>query len=165
MALVAAVIVRDAAWRRWYVIVSAIGLGLLTFLAVEVLANHSRLAKARAVLRRRRPAAGHRPRGWYREQDRHNDMVSLSLLLGGSLLAGALAIAAIHDRWTGRFEGFLLLQRVWLLAVGVLLLVTGVLFQLRATTLCADAHSLYFLSLLIFVPWGRLNAVAVALMT
>ena len=102
--------------------------------------------------------------GWYREQERHNDMVSLSLLLGSVLAGAPLAIAAIHDRWTGRFEGIYFFNEFGFLTVGVLLLVTGVLFQLRATTLSgATLTALYFLTLLIFVPWGRLNAVAIAL--
>jgi hypothetical protein len=158
MALAAAGFVQQSAWRRWYV-VAAIGEALLAFLTVGVLATISPAQKFEIfavtvglVLL----AVGHV--GWYREQERQSDMVI------GSLAAGVpLAAAAIVDRYLGNFEGAYKFNEFGFLAVSVLLLVTGFLLQLRSTTLVGAAlTALYFLTLLIFVPWGRLNAVATA---
>ena len=47
------------------------------------------------------------------------------------------------------------------LAAGVLLLAGGIVCQLKSTTLTGGALTvLYFATLLIFIPWTRLNAVA-----
>jgi hypothetical protein len=168
MSLLAAGLVRHPDWRRWY-LVTTIGLGLLTFLAVQVLSRLSPWQKLEIfcvavglVLL----AVGHL--GWYREQDRQSDVVDLSLLLG-SLLAGVpLAIAAISDRYYRGFEGFYILNEIGFLAVAVLLLATGVVFQLKSTTLVGAAlTALYFVTLLVLVPWSRLaeriNYVAISI--
>jgi hypothetical protein len=156
--LAAVGLVRHAGWRRWYV-VTAVGLGLLTFLTVQALSTLSiwqKLEIFSVVIGLVLLAVGHV--GWYREQERHNDLVSLSLALG-SLLAGVpLAIATLVDRGQ---DHFIFLNEFGFLAVSLLLLTTGFVFQLRSTTLTgAVLTALYFVTLLIFVPWGRLNAVA-----
>jgi hypothetical protein len=161
ISLVAAALVQQEGWRRWYV-VAAIGQGLLTILAVQALSELNPWQKLEifsVALGLLLLVAGHV--GWYREQDLQSDMVSLSLFLG-SLLAGVpLAVATIIDRAHGDFAAFHVFNEMGFLTVGVLLLVTGVLFQLRATTLNGVAlTTLYFASLLMYVPWGRLNAVA-----
>src|SRR5262249_59577293 len=62
--------------------------------------------------------------GWYREQERQSDLVSVSLLLG-SLLAGIpLMMATYIDRSR---DYFIFLNEVGFLAVSVLLLTTGFL--------------------------------------
>jgi hypothetical protein len=164
MALASAVLVRQENWRRWYV-VAAVGQGLLAFLAVQVLSHLTPWQKLEifcVAVGLLLLAVGHV--GWYREQERHSDLVSLSLLFG-SLLAGVpLAVAAIVDRYRGNFEGFYVLNELGFLAVSLLLLVSGVLFRLRATTLTGAALTvLYFVTLLVYLPWGRMNVVAVAL--
>ena len=51
------------------------------------------------------------------------------------------------------------------LATSIGLLVTGIMSQLKSTTLIgALMTALYFATLLIFVPWGRLNSVALAIL-
>jgi O-antigen/teichoic acid export membrane protein len=73
--------------------------------------------------------------GWYREQaaERQSDLVGFSLVFG-SLLAGIpLAIATLYWRFIARDISSK--DEIGLLAVGIVLLVTGFLFQLRATTL------------------------------
>jgi hypothetical protein len=164
MALAAAGLVQQSAWRRWY-LVAAIGEALLAFLTVGVLATISPAQKLEifaVTVGLVMLGVGHV--GWYRERERQSDTVSFCLLVG-SLAAGVpLAVAAIVDRYLGNFEGAYVLNEFGFLAVSVLLLVTGFLFQLRATTLVGAAlTALYFLTLLIFVPWGRLNAVATAI--
>jgi hypothetical protein len=165
MALVAAGLVRHPAWRRWYV-VAAVGQGLLTFLAVQALSDLSPWQKLEifsVIVGLLLLVFGHL--GWYREQDRESDLVSLSLLLG-SLLAGVpLAIATLIDRYHGEFAGLHFLNEIGFLAISILLLATGFLFQLKATTLTGAAlTALYFITLLIYVPWSRLNYVAIFIM-
>ena len=154
-------LVRHAAWRRWYV-VTTLSQAALTFLGVTVLSQLSLWQKLEifsVVVGVLLLVAGHI--GWYREQDRENDLVSVSLLLGSLLVGVPLAIATLidrsHDQWRALNEfGFL--------AAGVLLLTTGFLFQLKTTTLNGAAlTTLYFVTLLIYVPWSRLNAVAIFL--
>ena len=102
-------------------------------------------------------AAGHI--GWYREQERENDMVSLSLLLGSLLVGVPLAVATLIDR---SHDHFIALNELGFLAAAVILVTTGYLFQLKTTTLVGAAlTALYFVTLLIYVPWSRLNAVAI----
>jgi hypothetical protein len=83
----------------------------------------------------------------------------MSLLLG-SLLAGIpLVVATLIDRHRG---DFIALNELGFLGVGLLLLTTGVLFQLKSTTLTgATQTGLYFVTLLLFVPWQRINTVAI----
>jgi hypothetical protein len=161
MSLASIALVQQAAWRRWYV-VTTIGLALLTFLMLtmlSVLTPWQKLEVFCVVTGLLLLVVGHV--GWYREQERHNDLVTLSLLLG-SLLAGIpLMVATLIDRSQ---DHFLVLNELGFLAVSVLLLATGFLFQLRSTALTGAAlTAIYFLTLLIFVPWSRLNTVAVAI--
>jgi hypothetical protein len=162
MSLLAVALVRHTAWRRWYV-VTAIGQAGLAFLGVTVLSELTQWQKIEifsvsvGVLLL---VVGHI--GWYREQERQRDLVTLSLLLG-SLLAGIpLAVATLIDRSR---DHFVFLNELGFLAVAVLLVTTGFLFQLKSTTLVgAGLTALYFVSLLIFVPWSRLNAIAIFIM-
>jgi hypothetical protein len=161
ISLLAVALVREPNWRRWY-LVTSIGLGLLTFLVIQMLSTLTPWQKleifcvAAGLLLL---VVGHV--GWYREQDRQSDLVSLSLLLG-SLLAGIpLVVATYIDRSR---DYFIFLNEVGFLALSLLLLTTGFLFQLRSTALTGAALTvLYFLGLLIFIPWSRLNTVAVSI--
>jgi hypothetical protein len=54
------------------------------------------------------------------------------------------------------------MNEIGFLAVALLLLATGVMFQLKSTTLVGTAlTSLYFLTLLLFLPWSRLGTLAI----
>ena len=163
LSLVAVALVHHSGWQRWYV-VSAIAQALLTFLAINVLRELSPWQKLEIfcvttglVLL----ICGHW--GWYREQERQSDLVSLALFLGSLLSAVPLAIAAIVDRSRGTYDGILpWLNELGFLCVSVLLLITGFLFRLKATTLIGAFHTgLYFLTLMILLPWDRINAVAI----
>jgi hypothetical protein len=157
--LLALALVRQVAWRRWYV-VTTIGQAALTFLCMTMLSHLNPWQKLEifsVAVGLLLLAAGHV--GWYREQERQSDLVSLSLLLGSLLVGVPLATATLFDRSRG---DFLVLNEVGFLAAALLLVTTGFLFQLKTTTLCGAAlTALYFITLLIFVPWSRLNAVAV----
>jgi len=88
--------------------------------------------------------------------------VAFGGLLFGSLLASVpLAIATWIDRG---HDKFLIANELGFLFVSVLLLATGMMFQLKATTLVGSTMtSLYFVTLLLLVPWRELNTVATAI--
>jgi len=149
LSLLAAWLVQDQRWRRWYII-TAVGLALLTAITLHVLSQLSlwdkleifSVAVGLALL-----VVGHL--GWYREQERQNDVVSLSLLLGSVLTGLPLAIAVVLHRYNNNFSA---LNELGLLFVGVVLLGTGFIFQLRSTTLVGGSLvGLYLVSLVLFI--------------
>jgi len=158
IAMLAVATIRVAAWRRWYMVM-LVAEGAVTLLALHKIIDldpwqqmelFSVLAGLLLLI------VGHI--GWYREQDRHSDTVSMSLSFGSLLASFPLAIATWIDRGQGQF---LIINEIGFLLISVLLLGSGAVFRLRATTLVGAAMTaLYFATLLIFVPWGRLNAVA-----
>lgn len=158
IALLTVVTVRVSGWRRWYVVMT-VAQGAVTLLALHEMINLSPWQQVElfsVIAGLLLLFGGHI--GWYREQDRQSDMVSMSLTMGSILATLPLAIAT----WVDRAEGqFLILNETGFLLMSVLLLGSGVVFQLRATTLVGGAMTaLYFATLLIFVPWGRLDKVA-----
>jgi uncharacterized membrane protein (UPF0136 family) len=159
ISLLALALVRHASWRRWYV-VTTIGQAALTFLGVTVLSElppWQKLEIFSVAVGLLLLIAGHI--GWYREQERENDMVSLSLVLGSLLVGIPLAVATLIDRGQ---DHFIVANELGFLAAAVLLVTSGYLFQLKSTTLTGAAlTALYFITLLIYVPWSRLNAVAI----
>lgn len=159
ISLLSLALAQQAAWRRWYV-VTTLGQAALTFLGITVLSQLSLWQKLEifsVAVGLLLLVAGHI--GWYREQERENDMVSLSLFLGSLLVGMPLAIATFIDRSR---DHFIVLNELGFLAAAVLLVTTGFLFQLKSTTLVGAAlTALYFVTLLIYVPWSRLNAVAI----
>jgi hypothetical protein len=159
ISLSAMALVRASTWKRWYAVM-ALAEALLAGVAIQVLSTltiYQKLEIFSVTAGISLLVVGHV--GWVREQDRHSDLVSVSLLLG-SLLAGVpLAIATLYDRW---HDQFLVLNELGFLTVGVLLLATGFIFQLKSTTLTGAALTmLYFMMLLVYVPWARLNTVAI----
>jgi hypothetical protein len=158
ISLVAVMLVQAGAWRRWYIVI-AVSQCFLTGVAIEMLSQLTvyqkleifSVASGLALL-----VAGHI--GWYREDVQENETVTASLFLG-SLLAGVpLAVATIHNRWNDRF---LLPDELGFLLVGILLLSTGFIFQLKSTTLVgAGLTALYWVMLLVYVPWKELNSLA-----
>jgi len=159
VALGAVGLVRHRAWRRWYVVM-AVGQAALAFFGTTVLSDLHPLQKLEifcVTVGLLMLMAGHV--GWYREQDRHSDLVSVSLFLGSLLVGMPLAVATLVDRSQ---NDFIALNDLGFLAAGVLLLTTGFLFRLKSTALTgAGLTALYFLTLLLFVPWGRLNTLAI----
>jgi hypothetical protein len=169
LSLGAVALVQQSGWRRWYV-VSAVGQACLAFLAIQVLSTLEFYEKleifcvlAGLVLL----VVGHL--GWYREQERHSDMVPLALLFGSLLAAVPLAVATIYYRTSVPYDHppqgkavFLWLNELGFLAMSVALLVLGLMFRLRATTLVGGFHTvLYFLTLPILIRWGEINTVAI----
>lgn len=158
IAMLAVTTIRVAAWRRWYVVM-VIAEGAVTLLALHKLIDlgpWQQVELFSVLVGLMLLIGGHL--GWYREQERQSDMVSMSLSFGSLLASVPLAIATWIDRGQGQF---LILNEIGFLLVSVLLLGSGAVFRLRATTLVgATMTVLYFATLLIFVPWSRLNAVA-----
>lgn len=159
IAAASVVIVQHMAWRRWY-IVTTIAQGALTFLGMTVLSELSIWQKVEIfsiIVGLLLLVVGHI--GWYREQERQTDMVTVCLFFGSVLLGAPLAIATIIDRSQNHF---ILLNELGFLLAAILLVTTGFLFQLKSTTLTGVTLILaYFATLLIFVPWGRLSAIAI----
>jgi hypothetical protein len=168
VSLLATFTVRHPVWRPLHVL-SSIALAALTFLSVAMLSKLlSPLQKVEVVC----VAVGvvllvASHVGWYREQERESDLVTLGLLFGSLLVGVPLVIATVVDRANPQLDWRN--ELVWVnelgwLGAAVLLLTTGFLFRLKATTVVGGLLlGLYFFTLLILVPWGRLNTVAMVL--
>ena len=158
IAALAVVIVKVAGWRRWYV-VQVVAQGALTLLALHKLMTldpWQQVELFSVIVGLLLLGVGHF--GWYREQDRENDLVSTSLFFGSLLAVVPLAIATWIDRG---HHNFLIANEAGFLFVSVLLLGSGLVFRLKSTTLVGClSTALYFVTLLLFVPWGSLNTVA-----
>ncbi|MDA1229441.1 MAG: hypothetical protein O2856_01580 [Planctomycetota bacterium] len=161
ISMLAILITQHPAGRRWYV-VTTVGQAVVLLLAVHKLIelNPWQQVELFAVLIGLiLLGIGHY--GWYKEQDQHSDLVSMSLLFGAILASVPLAIATWIDRGQNVFYP---VNEFGFLFISVGLLATGILFQLKSTTMIGSAMTaLYFVTLLIFVPWSRLNAVALAI--
>ncbi len=159
LSLLALALVQHAGWRRWYVVTALCQLAL-TFFGVSVLSVLSGWQKLEifsVTVGSLLLVAGHI--GWYREQDQENDLVSLGLFLGSLLVGVPLAVATLIDRGQ---DQFIILNELGFLATAVLLVTSGFVFRIKSTTLIGTMLTgLYFVTLLIFIPWSRLNAVAV----
>jgi hypothetical protein len=149
LSLLAAWLVQDQGWRRWYRIM-AIALGMLGFLVIHritALTPWQQLEIFSVALGMVLLLVGHW--GRYREQERLNDGVSLCLFLGSVLAGLPLAIAVLVHRCAQEFS---VLNELGLFVVSVVLLATGVMFHLRSTTLLgALLAAVYLLSLAFFV--------------
>ena len=149
LSLLAAWIVRHPGWRRWYM-VTAITEAALMFLAIHMLNHLSRweeleifaVAAGIGLL-----AVGHV--GWYREEEKQEDMVSFNLGTGALLVAVPLAIAVL---WHRSVPDFSAPNELGMLAAGVLLLASGFMFQIRSTTLTGAALlAIYLVTLVLYI--------------
>ena len=149
LSLLAAWIVRHPGWRRWYM-VTAITETALMFLAIHLLNHLSRweeleifaVAAGIGLL-----VVGHV--GWYREEERQEDMVSFNLGTGALLVAVPLAIAVVLHRCVPDFSA---VNELGMLAAGMLLLATGLMFQIRSTTLAgAGLLAIYLVTLVLYI--------------
>jgi hypothetical protein len=136
LCLLAAGLVRQYAWRRWYLVLTVAEALLLAVMLHQLsrLTPWQQLELFSVIIGIGLLIVGHL--GWYREQSaaRQSDLVGFSLVFG-SLLAGIpLAIATLYWRFIS-VEGISPINEMGLLAVAIALFVSGFLFQLRATTL------------------------------
>jgi hypothetical protein len=155
-------LVPERSWRRWYVVASIMH-ALLALMVLTFNIDLTPWEKARIfasltglVLL----VASHI--GWHREeQEQQSDLVSLGLLAGSLLLGVPQMIAGIHGRVEGTMVWY---DEVAFFAVGVLLLTSGFMLQLKSTTIFgALMTAAYVVTLLAFVPWSQLNAVALTI--
>ncbi len=157
----AILITQHPAGRRWYV-VTTVGQAVVLLLAVHKLIDLNpwqQMELLAVMIGILLLGIGHY--GWYREQDQQSDLVSTSLLFGAILASVPLAIATWIDRGHNVFYP---VNEFGFLFISVALLATGILFQLKSTTMVGGTMTaLYFATLLLFIPWGRLNAVALAI--
>ena len=157
----AILVTQHPAGRRWYV-VTTVGQAVVLLLAIHKLIDLNpwqQVELLAVMIGLILLGIGHY--GWYKEQDQQSDLVSMSLLFGAILASVPLAIATWIDRGHNVFYP---VNEFGFLFISVALLATGILFQLKSTTMVGSAMtSLYFVTLLLFVPWGRLNAVALAI--
>jgi hypothetical protein len=169
--LLAAWLVRLGAWRRWYV-ATAVGNGCLAFVVMNVLSDLSFWQKAEVfsvIVGLLLLVLGHI--GWHKErgEERCEDWVSLTLLWGSLFAAVPLNLAVLIQRSCvdfGNWLTFELLNEVGMLFIGLLMLGTGVVLKLRATTMAgALTMVVYLLSLLLIVHLPKeLQTVAVYMM-
>ncbi len=160
-ALAALALVRERHWRRWYVVAS-IGQALLAFLVLTLASGLTPAQKWRifasvagvVVL-----IAAHV--GHSREGERQDDLVGLGLLLGSLLVGVPQLLAGVAGRIDGRPLWY---DEMAFLAAAVVLLSAGFMMQIKATTLVgAFLTAAYVLTLLIFVPWSQMNAIALTM--
>jgi hypothetical protein len=156
--VVSLMLVRHQAWRRWYAF-TVVGNAALIVLVLTFLGHLTywqKLELVCLVLGTGLLVTGHA--GWYREQDRHDDLVSLALVFGSLLIAIPLTLAVI----TGRVnylttpgmtpDTFHTLNEFGMLLAGLLLLGTGTMCRLRATTIMGSLMLvIYVLTLVLYI--------------
>ncbi len=150
--LAALALVRQPEWRRWYATTAIVNAALVV-LVMAVLGNLTpgeKLEIVAVILGVLLLSVGHI--GWYRERERHDDLVTLSLVMGSLLLALPLSIAVLYCRYTRVFDTFHTLNEVGMLVSGLVLLATGFMFQIKSTTLSGAFLSvLYLVSLVLYL--------------
>lgn len=159
ISLAAVWLVRHRDWRRWYVVTAVLQAALvfLGLTALSTLTHWQKLEIFSMACGLLLLVAAHV--GWMREGEEESDVVSLGLLLGSIMLGLPPAVAALIDRSRGEF---LILNEVGFLATAVLLLATGLLFRLKATTITGSALlTVYVLALVFYLPWDRLDTLAI----
>jgi len=151
-------LVRQQDWRRWYVVTTVVNAALAVL--VLVIMTHLTLGQqieiVCLVIGTGMLVAAHV--GWYREQDRLDDMVSLGLFFGSLLVAVPLAVVVLGRRLglatdpEGGLTTFDTINEIGMLVAALLLLSTGFLFQLRATTIVGSILlGLFLVSMLLFI--------------
>ncbi|HWG43009.1 MAG TPA: hypothetical protein VN688_09500 [Gemmataceae bacterium] len=167
ISLLAVALVRQEGWRRWYVAASVTNAALvvLVLAVLGTLTMPQKLEIVCVVIGLLLLVVGHL--GWFREQDRQNDLVSVSLFFGSLLVAMPLAVAVLYCRYAQpNFDTFHTINEVGMLAAGLLLLATGFMCQIKSTTMSgAILLALYLVSLVLFlrVP-EKLQTTAVYIM-
>ena len=155
-------LVHQPAWRRWYLL-TAVGNAALAVLVLILDIDWSpsqKLEVACLVLGAALLVLSHI--GWYREQERENDMVSFGLLLGCLLLGAPLTWAVLYCRFALpeklQFDTFHTLNEVGMLAAGLLLFGAGGVTRIKSTAMTgAVLLAVYLLSLLAFLQRLQIN--------
>ena len=149
LSLLAAWLVKEPACRRWYIVLAIAEAGL-TFVTLHMLSHLTLWEKLEIfsiIIGLALLVIGHV--GWHREQDSQNDLVSFSLFFGSVLVGLPLTIAVLIHRCQPMPE-FSTLNELGMLLAGMILLTTGFIFQLRATTITGVTLLLVYLLALVF---------------
>jgi hypothetical protein len=150
--LAALALVRQPAWRRWYATTAIVNAALIVLVLaiLGTLTPGEKLEIAATSIGLLLLVVGHV--GWFREQERHDDLVTLSLVLGSLLMTVPLSIAVLYCRYTRAFDTFHTINEVGMLVAGLVLLATGFMFQIKSTTLSGAFMSvLYLVSLVLYL--------------
>lgn len=150
--LAALALVRQPEWRRWYATTAIVNAALvvLVLAILGTLTPGQKLEIVAVSIGLLLLIVGHI--GWYREQERHDDLVTLSFVLGCLLLTFPLAIAVVYCRYMRTVDWFHTLNEVGMLVAGLVLLATGFMFQIKSTTLSGAFLSvLYLMSLVLYL--------------
>jgi hypothetical protein len=151
MSLLAAWLVREPAGRRWYLVMAIADAALIavTLHILSRLTAWEKLEIFSVVVGTALLAVGHV--GWHREQEGQNDLVSFCLFFGSLLVALPLTIAVLFYRCRP-LPQFVTLDELGMLVAGIVLLTTGFVFRLRATTITgAGTLAVYLVSLLLYI--------------
>jgi hypothetical protein len=147
-AALAVAIVPTANWRRIYASF-ATALAAVTFLRLNLLVDLSGWQKLEifcVVVGLAMLVASHL--GWFREvEGKRNETVDLGLGLGSILAAVPLVIAVFYHRWVNGEPS--VYDEMALLTVTILMVVTGLSWQVRATTLWGGASLILYLIVLV----------------
>ena len=147
-AALAAVVVPAANWRRFYSI-AAIALGAVTFLRLNLLIDLSGWQKLEifcVVLGVGMLIASHL--GWFREEDgERNEAVGMGFGLGSILATLPLVIAVLYHRWANGVPS--IFDEMALLTVTIAMLVTGLSWKIKATTLWGGTSLTLYLIVLV----------------
>lgn len=159
LVLCGAIIAADAGWRRVFgvTLVFLAGLTLVGVVQRADLTLGQQVELVLVCLGLLLLGIGHY--AWYRETEREDPGATLALLFGSLLFGVPLAVATWVDRYN---DHFLILNELGFLLGAVLMLVSGLMLRLKATTLVGGTlTALYFLTLLIFLPWSRMSYLAI----
>ncbi|HBE66811.1 MAG TPA: hypothetical protein DDW52_01550 [Planctomycetaceae bacterium] len=171
----AAGISRRPAYRVWYSIVAIaqIGIGLLALYHLVELTGWQKVEIFAIVAGAVMLVLGHL--GWYREQRElsQSPAGTVSNQLRGEFVGNCLAFGAVFvsaplaiATWLHRMnQDFVVLDEFGFLFVSVLLLASGVVLKIRATTLVGATMSLtYLATFAVLVPWGQVDTVATSIL-
>ncbi len=170
--MVALLVVREQNWRRWYVVTTVLNASMVVLVLAVLtdLTAGQKLELICVVIGAGMLLLAHI--GWYREQDREDDLVTLGMLFGSLLVAVPLTVVVLAYRislLSGQkveLDPFQKLNEAGMFLAALLLLSTGYLFRLRATTVTGIILSALYLVTLLFylrLPEG-LQPTAVYLM-
>jgi hypothetical protein len=152
IALAAVALVRQGGWRRWYAAMSIAHavLALLVLAVLSHLTHWQRLEIVCVALGTCLLIASHV--GWYREHEEHTDLVSIGLVMGCLLLVLPLTATVVSCRVLKTFDTFHTINEIGMLAAGLLMLATGVVFRIRATTVGGGfLTGVFLLTLILYV--------------
>jgi hypothetical protein len=165
--LLGLVLVRETNWRRIYVVssITQAGLTVLTLAVLSSLTFWQKVEIVTVLLGLLLLLTGHI--GFFREQERQGDLTTFSLVLGCLLAGYPLTNATLYCRlyWT-QLDSFHSLNEIGMLVVGLGLLASGYLFQIKSTTLTgAVLTALWLITLVLYARLPeRLQTTAIYLM-